>query len=86
MQIQKGSLHSFGAAVPFALWPYSAEIVFIICTPGKSADFPGVLLYGRGAAENGFLPVRYFRSNLTTTSRYHRYGTMFQIIHSSIRM
>ena len=52
-----------------------------ICSPGKSADFPG-----RGAAENGFLTVCYFRSNLTTTSRYHRYGTMFQIIHSSIRM
>ena len=43
-------------------------------------------VYGRGAAEDGFLPVCYFRSNLTTTSRYHRYGTMFQIIHSSIRM
>ena len=27
----------------------------------------------------------YFRSKRTTTSRYHRYGTMFQIIHSSIR-
>ena len=38
-----------------------------------------------GAAENGFLPVCYFKSNRTTTSRYHRYGTMFQIIHSSIR-
>ena len=50
--------------------------------PGKSEDFPGVLLYGRDAAESGFLPVCYFRSNLTTTSRYHRYGTMFQIIHS----
>ena len=48
--------------------------------------FPGGLLYGRGVAENGFLPVCYFRSNLTTNSRYHRYGTMFQIIHSSIRM
>ena len=47
--------------------------------------FPGVLLHGRGAAENGFLPVCYFKSNRTTTSRYHRYGTMFQIIHSSIR-
>ena len=60
MQIQKGPLHSFGAAVPF--------------------------VHGRGAAENDFLPVCYFRSNLTTTSRYHRYGTMFQIIHSSIRI
>ena len=54
--------------------------------PGKICVFSGVLLYGRGAAENGFLSVCYFRSNLTTTSRYHRYGTMFQIIHSSIRM
>ena len=36
---------------------------------------PGVLLY-----------QNYFRSNRTMTSRYHRYGTMFQIIHSSIRM
>ena len=85
MQIQKGPLHSFGAAVPFAFWQYSAEVVFIICTPGKSADHPGVLFYGRGAAEYVFLIVCYFRSNLTTTSRYHRYGTMFQIIQSSIR-
>ena len=30
--------------------------------------------------------IFYLRSNFTITSRYHRYGTMFQIIHSSIRM
>ncbi len=33
-----------------------------------------------------FLHIRnYFKSNRTTTSRYQRYGTMFHIIHSSIR-
>ena len=42
----------------------------------------GVITEGSGA----FLYQNYFRSNRTMTSRYHRYGTMFQIIHSSIRM
>ena len=33
-----------------------------------------------------FLHIQnYFKSNRTTTSRYQRYGTMFHIIHSSIR-
>ena len=33
-----------------------------------------------------FLHIRnYFKSNRTTTSRYQRYGTMFHIIHNSIR-
>ena len=33
-----------------------------------------------------FLHIQnYFKSNRTTTSRYQRYGTMFHIIHSSMR-
>ena len=36
--------------------------------------------------DNALITPYYFRSNRTMTSRYHRYGTMFQIIHSSIRM
>ena len=54
------------------------------CLHRETADdvLEGVITEGSGA----FLYQNYFRSNRTMTSRYHRYGTMFQIIHSSIRM
>ena len=64
---------------------FSGKVTYHLHPREDLRIFPGVLLHGRDTAENGFLPVCYFKSNRTTTSRYHRYGTMFQIIHSSIR-
>ena len=68
----------------FSFYPLTFGPSSHACLHRETADdaLEGVITEGSGA----FLYQNYFRSNRTMTSRYHRYGTMFQIIHSSIRM
>ena len=68
----------------FSFYPLTSGPSSHSCLHRETADdvLEGVITEGSGA----FLYQNYFRSNRTMTSRYHRYGTMFQIIHSSIRM
>lgn len=68
----------------FSFYPLTSGPSSHVCLHRETADdvLEGVITEGSGA----FLYQNYFRSNRTMTSRYHRYGTMFQIIHSSIRM
>ena len=68
----------------FSFYPLTSGPSSHGCLHQETADdvLEGVITEGSGA----FLYQNYFRSNRTMTSRYHRYGTMFQIIQSSIRM
>ena len=68
----------------FSFYPLTSGPSSHVCLHRETADdvLEGVITEGSGA----FLYQNYFRSNRTMTSRYHRYGTMFQIIQSSIRM
>ena len=84
----------------FSFYPLTSGSFSHVCLHWETADdmLEGVinaeLKKGIGAFHRSkgygrfrcFLYQNYFRSNRTMTSRYHRYGTMFQIIHSSIRM